>query len=142
LTGCHLTIATAQLTIVKDILPNKPLLQREHQMKRIVTVMLLGIAIFTFAFSSPALAADSVSGGKLFSANCASCHAGGKNLVQADKSLKKEALEKYGMYSAEAIIAQVTKGKNAMPAFGKRLKANEIENVAAYVLEKADNGWK
>jgi cytochrome c6 len=46
------------------------------------------------------------------------------------------------MYSAEAIIAQVTKGKGAMPAFGKKLKADQIENVAAYVLEQADKDWK
>ena len=110
-------------------------------MKRIITVMLLGIAIFTFAFSSPALA-DSVSGAKLFTANCAQCHAGGKNLVNAAKTLKKADLEKYSMYSAEAIIAQVTKGKGAMPAFGGRLKANQIEDVAAYVLEKAEEDWK
>lgn len=111
-------------------------------MKKILSLILLGITIFTFAFSSPALAADSANGAKLFSANCASCHAGGKNLVQAQKTLKKDALEKYGMYSAEAIIAQVTKGKNAMPAFQGRLKPNQIEDVAAYVLEKADNDWK
>jgi cytochrome c6 len=110
-------------------------------MKKMIKVILLGIAIFTFAFSSPAFAGDAVSGAKVFSANCASCHAGGKNLVQAAKNLKKEALEKYGLYSAEAIIAQVTNGKNAMPAFGKRLKADQIENVAAYVLSQADKDW-
>lgn len=135
-------MATSQLTIIEDIASNKRLLQREHEMKKIITMMLLGIAIFTFVFSSPALAADAVSGAKVFSANCASCHAGGKNLVQANKNLKKDALQKYGLYSAEAIIAQVTKGKNAMPAFGKRLKPNQIEDVAAYVLSQADKDWK
>jgi len=127
---------------MEDIAPNKSLLQREHGMKKILSIILLGITVFTFAFSSPALAADTANGAKLFSANCASCHAGGKNLVQAQKTLKKDALEKYGMYSAEAIIAQVTKGKNAMPAFSGRLKPNQIEDVAAYVLEKADKDWK
>ncbi|MBD2294700.1 c-type cytochrome [Anabaena sphaerica FACHB-251] len=110
-------------------------------MKKIISVLLLGITIFTFAFSSPALAADAASGAKLFSANCASCHAGGKNLVNAAKSLKKEALEKYGLYSTEGIIAQVTNGKGAMPAFKDRLKAAQIEDVAAYVLEQAEAGW-
>jgi cytochrome c6 len=110
-------------------------------MKRIVSALLLGIAIFTFAFSSPALAADAANGAKLFSANCASCHAGGKNLVNAAKSLKKDALEEYGMYSEEAIISQVTNGKAAMPAFKGRLKANEIEDVSAYVMEQAEKGW-
>ncbi|MBD2169134.1 c-type cytochrome [Calothrix membranacea FACHB-236] len=111
-------------------------------MKKFFSIVLLGIAIFTFAFSNPALAADSASGAKVFSANCASCHAGGKNLVQANKNLQKDALEKYGMYSADAIIAQVTNGKNAMPAFKGRLKPNQIEDVAAYVLESADKSWK
>jgi cytochrome c6 len=127
---------------MKDIAPISSLYQREHTMKKIISVLLLGITIFTFAFSSPALAADAASGGKIFAANCASCHAGGKNLVQANKTLKKDALEKFGMYSAEAIIAQVTKGKNAMPAFSGRLKPAQIEDVAAYVLSQADNGWQ
>lgn len=107
-------------------------------MKKIFSILLVGIAIFTFAFSNSALAADSVKGAQIFSANCAACHAGGKNLVQANKNLKKDTLEKYGMYSAEAIITQVSKGKNAMPAFLGRLKANQIEDVAAYVMEQAD----
>ncbi|NMG07667.1 cytochrome c6 PetJ [Brasilonema sp. UFV-L1] len=111
-------------------------------MKKILSVLLLGIAIFTFAFNRPALAGDAVKGAKIFSANCVSCHAGGKNLVQANKTLKKDALEKYGMYSEEAIITQVTKGKNAMPSFKGRLKPVQIEDVTAYVLEKADKGWK
>ena len=111
-------------------------------MKKIISVLLLGIAIFTFAFSSPALAADTANGAALFKDNCAQCHLGGKNLVSPAKSLKKKALEKYGMYSSEAIIAQVTKGKGAMPAFGKKLKTDQIENLAAYVLEQADKDWK
>jgi cytochrome c6 len=111
-------------------------------MKRIISVLLLGVAIFTFAFSSPALAVPTAaSGAKLFSANCAQCHAGGNNLVNKAKTLKKEALEKYGMYSEDAIITQVTKGKGAMPAFGGRLKADQIQAVADYVLAQADKGW-
>ncbi len=111
-------------------------------MKKILLVLLLCVTIFTFAFNSPALA-DATTGAKIFNANCASCHAGGKNLVQSQKNLKKEALEKYAMNSAEAIIAQVTKGKGAMPAFGGRLKPAQIEDVAAYVLDQANNKeWK
>ena len=92
-------------------------------------------------FSQPSFAVDLESGAKIFKANCAACHALGRNSVVAAKNLKKETLEKYGMYSAEAIITQVTKGKNAMPAFSKKLKADEIENVASYVLAQADAGW-
>jgi cytochrome c6 len=111
-------------------------------MKKIFVVLLLSLVIFTLNFSYPALAADLANGAKVFNANCASCHVGGKNLVQPDKSLKKSALDKYGMYSLDAIIAQVTNGKNAMPAFKGRLKPSQIEDVAAYVLERAEQDWK
>jgi len=35
--------------------------------------------------------------------------------IVANKTLRIEDLKKYGMDSKEAIIAQVTQGKNAMP---------------------------
>ncbi|MBD2213907.1 c-type cytochrome [Calothrix sp. FACHB-156] len=111
-------------------------------MKRIFTIVLLGIAIFTFAFNQPALAADIANGASVFKANCAQCHIGGKNIVNRTKTLSNNDLEKYNMYSSEAIIAQVTRGKAAMPAFGKRLKANQIEDVAAYILAQAEKDWK
>jgi cytochrome c6 len=110
-------------------------------MKRILSVLLLGVAIFTFAFNSPALAA--VTGAQIFKANCAQCHAGGKNLVNARKTLKKSDLDKYSMNSLDAIVNQVTKGKGAMPAFRGRLSADKIQSVAAYVLEEAnEKDWK
>ena len=110
-------------------------------MKKILSVVWIAIALFTFALGQPALAADTGNGAKIFSANCAACHMGGRNVIMADKTLKKEALGKYGMDSMEAIITQVTNGKNAMPSFKGRLNASQIEEVAGYVLEQADNGW-
>ncbi|MBE9170593.1 c-type cytochrome [Pleurocapsales cyanobacterium LEGE 06147] len=94
-----------------------------------------------FLFATPAWAADASKGAKIFSANCASCHAGGNNLVNATKTLKKDALEKYDMYSLEAVKNQIVNGKNAMPAFGGRLSDEQIEDVATYVLSQADKGW-
>lgn len=110
-------------------------------MKRFVSVLLVAIAMFTFAFSSPAFAGDAANGAKIFSANCASCHAGGKNLVNAQKTLQKDTLEKFGMYSVDAIVTQVTGGKNAMPAFKGRLNDAQIQDVATYVYETATKGW-
>ncbi|MGB3641870.1 MAG: c-type cytochrome [Rivularia sp. (in: cyanobacteria)] len=88
-----------------------------------------------------AMTAAHEEGAKLFKQNCAACHAGGGNLVNAQKTLKKDALEKYDMYSKEAIVYQVVNGKNAMPAFGKRLSSGQIEELAEYVLAQADKGW-
>ena len=111
-------------------------------MKRLLSIALLAFAIFTVGFGRPALAGDAVKGAKVFSSNCAACHIGGNNAVMPVKNLKKTALEKYGMNSLEAITTQVTKGKNAMPAFAGRLKPQQIEDVATYVLQQAEKDWK
>jgi cytochrome c6 len=94
-----------------------------------------------FSFSETALAGDAISGAKIFSTNCAACHLGGNNVVNAAKTLKKSDLEKYEMYSLEAIEYQVTNGKNAMPAFGGKLTEAQIEDVATYILSQAEQGW-
>ena len=108
---------------------------------KLLSIFLVFITAIVFAFPSPALAGDAASGKKIFSANCAACHAGGNNVVNATKTLKKEALEKYSMNSLDAIVNQVTNGKNAMPAFIGRLTDAQIEDVATYVLSQAENGW-
>ncbi|MCU0526847.1 MAG: c-type cytochrome [Elainella sp. Prado103] len=110
-------------------------------MKKVVAILVLSISLIAVWFSHPAEAADLAGGAKVFSANCAACHVGGGNLVNATKTLKKADLEKYEMASLEAIKTQVTNGKNAMPAFSGRLTADQIEDVAAYVLDQAGKGW-
>jgi cytochrome c6 len=110
-------------------------------MRKIVWTLLLTAAILILGFPSSALAADVANGAKVFQNNCAACHMGGKNVVMAAKTLQKDALAKYSMDSLEAIISQVTNGKNAMPAFKGKLNPQQIEDVASYVLEKADKGW-
>ncbi|MGY6528931.1 MAG: cytochrome c6 PetJ [Cyanobacterium sp.] len=111
-------------------------------MKKILSLILLLTTLISFSFTSPALAGDIAKGASIFSANCAACHMGGRNVVNAAKTLQKEDLEKYDMYSIENIAYQVTNGKAAMPAFGGKLNAEQIEDVASYVLAQADKGWK
>lgn len=110
-------------------------------MKKLFAILCLGFLLTSVLFNRPAFAADLSNGAKVFSANCAACHVGGGNLVNAAKTLKKADLEKYEMASLDAIKAQITQGKNAMPAFGGRLNADQIEDVAAYVLSQAESGW-
>ncbi len=111
-------------------------------MKKIFTFVVMLFAIATLTFNRPVLAADVVSGAKIFSANCAACHAGGGNIAAAKLTLKKEALAENGKDTPEAIITQVTNGKNAMPSFKGRLQPEQIEDVAAYVLAQAAKDWK
>lgn len=100
--------------------------------------ILLAVVLFSLAIVPSATAADLANGEKVFHAVCAACHLGGKNVVKASKGLKKSDLEKYDMYSAEAVRLQVNYGKAAMPAFRGRLTDRQIEDVAAYVIDRAD----
>ncbi|MBU7585453.1 MAG: c-type cytochrome [Nostoc sp. TH1S01] len=108
-------------------------------------ILFLAIALFQLIFTSPVLAAETSNGAKIFSANCSSCHIGGGNILVAEKTLNKEALSKYladyNTDSLQAIIHQVQNGKNAMPPFKNKLKSEEILDVAAYVFQKAEQGW-
>lgn len=111
-------------------------------MKKILLSFWLAIAILTVSPISPVMAADTVNGGKIFSANCAACHLGGNNVIIPNKSLKKAALDKYNINSLEAIVSQVTNGKSAMPSFKGRLDRQQIEDVASYVLEQSEKNWQ
>ena len=103
--------------------------------KSATAVIAAGVAV------APAFAADIDNGAAVFAGNCAACHAGGNNVIQNEKTLRKEALDQYlaGGLKEASIVTQVTNGKNAMPAFGGRLDAEEIEDVAAYVYDQATN---
>ena len=100
--------------------------------------------ISLFIVSSFPLANSSVleKGEIIFKNNCIVCHAGGNNLIIPEKNLKKETLEANGMNTKSAISYQVLNGKNGMPAFGGRLKENEIEAVAIYLLEQSAKNFK
>mmetsp|Transcript_16695 Transcript_16695/g.23202 ORF Transcript_16695/g.23202 Transcript_16695/m.23202 type:complete len:133 (-) Transcript_16695:202-600(-) len=97
----------------------------------------------SFLVSGAAFAGDVGNGEQVFNANCAACHAGGQNVIMPEKTLEKEALTKYlaGGMNEGAVVTQVTNGKNAMPAFGGRLDAAEIADVATYVITTSEKGW-
>jgi cytochrome c6 len=107
-----------------------------------IFLTLLGGVILGLNFAVTAQASDADAGKKVFTENCVHCHGNGLNAISPEKTLKKPALEKNGMYSEKAIINQVTNGKSPMPAFGGQLSASDIENVAAYVLKQANADWK
>ena len=108
---------------------------------RVLSTLLIFLSAVMFTFINPAIAGDAASGAKIFSANCAACHAGGRNVINGAKTLQKDALDKYEMNSIEAITYQVLNGKNAMPAFKGRLTDAQIDDVATYVLSQAEQGW-
>lgn len=108
-------------------------------MKRVIFVLVLAIAI---TYSPSVLAADTANGAKIFQAQCAGCHPNGGNIIRRGKNLKLRALHRNKVDSIEAITDLVTNGKNNMSAYRDRLTPTEIENVSAYVLERAKNNWR
>lgn len=74
---------------------------------------LLALAIFcTDAYRAHA-AGPAPNGEKIFTANCASCHAGGGNIVDPTKHLKGSAK----LASKDTLKALLLKPVGAMPAF-------------------------
>ena len=80
--------------------------------------------------------------GILFKNNCSVCHLGGNNIIIPEKNLKHKTLEANGMNSESAINYQIINGKNGMPAFGGRLKEEEVKKITSYVLEQAATNFE
>ena len=111
-------------------------------MQKILAALIIALTLLVLFPANPAWAADTANGAKVFAANCAACHPGGGNIIRGWKNLKQRALSRNKMNSTEAIASMVQNGKYAMPAYKDRLSAQQIEDVAAYVLEQAENNWK
>jgi cytochrome c6 len=104
----------------------------------LTVLILIGL---TLGFVPAAIAAEVPHGAEIFELHCAGCHLNGGNIVRRGKTLKQKALEKNGVASLEAIAELVTQGKNNMSAYRDRLTPEEIQQVAAYVLERAEQNW-
>jgi cytochrome c6 len=110
--------------------------------KTTIKLALLIFTLLTISFNQPAFAADTANGAKIFDVHCAGCHLNGSNIVRRGKNLKLKALKKYSMDSTEAIASIVANGKNNMSAYKDRLSEQQIQDVAAYVLQQAEKGWR
>jgi mono/diheme cytochrome c family protein len=87
-----------------------------------------------------------VSGAKVFAEHCTTCHEGGNNTIEKEKTLKLPALKANGFKGPADIKQRVREGKGIMPAFAEepdpKLKPEEIDAVANYVWGRAQKGWK
>ncbi len=110
--------------------------------KIVLSIFLTLIIVLNTTLIPTALAADITNGAKIFNANCAGCHLNGSNIIRRGKNLKMRALKKYHMDSVDAITSIVTNGKNNMSAYKERLTEQEIQDVAAYVLQQAQQNWR
>jgi len=93
------------------------------------------------AMATPATSGAAASAPALFEANCAGCHVGGGNIVRRRKTLKQRALQRNGVDSVAEIADLITHGKGAMSAYGDRLTTAEIDQLAEYVWQQAQDNW-
>lgn len=107
------------------------------RMLRIIVIALTAL----FLFATPVWAAEPNSE-KLFEVQCAGCHVNGGNIVRRGKTLKLKALEKNGYSTTDAIANIITNGKGNMSAYKDRLSESEIQALAQYVLDRANQNWK
>lgn len=97
-----------------------------------------------FLFPSLADASGDVTrGGQVFEANCASCHAGGINVIKEKRTLKKDALDQFiGGYNEETIQAFLRESSRHQNqayfrAPGGKLSQADFDDAASYVSQTA-----
>jgi cytochrome c6 len=110
-------------------------------MTKIKNFLIFFLFLFNFFKIELCWCVNIETGKKLFNENCIACHNKGTNVIIPEKNLQKEILERNGMYNMDSIMYQVLNGKNGMPAFGGRLKENEIEEIANYVILAAQKNF-
>lgn len=95
-----------------------------------------GIFISLATLALPVSVRAQSDGEKLFSARCTLCHAAdGSGSSPTGKALKAKDLksEEVQKASDEDLTTIITNGKGKMPAFGKKLKPEEIQALVVYV---------
>ncbi len=95
-----------------------------------------GVAVVAGLLIFPVVSRAGDGGEALFKGKCAGCHgADGKGETAMGKTLKLRDLASADVQkqSDADLNGVITKGKNKMPAFEAKLKAEEITQLVAYI---------
>ena len=105
-------------------------------MKKTV-VLAIVLAVSTAAYAKdPAPKAAGPSGEASFKKHCTACHAGGGNIIRAEKSLHRKSLEANGIKTAADIVRLMRNPGPGMPKFDEKTVPDaEAKAVAEYVLK-------
>mgnify|MGYP001399891278 CR=1 FL=1 len=112
-------------------------MRRLHPSRFLLALALLVLPVVAAACGGgddePAASGGEVSGQAIYEANCARCHGpdgeGGVGFPLGDGAVADSL-------TLEEQIEVITEGRNAMPAWGDQLSAEEIEAVALYTREE------
>jgi mono/diheme cytochrome c family protein len=100
----------------------------------------LTLAALVLGLILPAVAQAQDDSAKTFKTNCVLCHsANGSGDTAAGKALKAKDLRspEVQKQSDAALTELITKGKGKMPAFGAKIKPDEITKLVAYLRDLA-----
>jgi cytochrome c6 len=108
-------------------------------MRRIyLPIATAGIAIFVAALAVPSRLRAEGDAAKIYKTNCVLCHAAnGSGDSASGKALKAKDLRSPEVQakSDQELAEVITKGRGKMPAFGKKLSADAIKSLVAYIRE-------
>jgi len=108
-----------------------------NQMKRKITIAGVAAASMTAVvlLNSPADAASKM-GETEFKEHCAACHAGGGNIIKADKTLSRKDREAHGIKTAKDIVRVMRKPGEGMTTFDKKtISDKEAMAIAKYIIK-------
>jgi cytochrome c6 len=129
----------------------RPLAKEVHQTGRLsadaAAAVMTAATIMAIAVLLPtesAVAAGEIGRGQqLFNDNCAGCHLGGANFVSADRTLRKEALVKYGIgvepSSIRSFVTSNARHKNLVffRVEGGKLNPQQWDDVTTFIADQA-----
>jgi len=107
----------------------------------LIAVLLFGVGLLTAPGSAGAEGMSPASGTALFEQHCAGCHPQGGNIIRRGKSLKARALRRYHLLDESALAEVITQGRGIMSGYGTRLSTADIQTLARYVQQQAEQGW-
>jgi cytochrome c6 len=103
-------------------------------MKRIAASLTPALALAILLLALPTLTPAQAD--KTYKANCALCHGpDGSGSTPSGKALKAQDLRSDAVLkkSDADLTASITAGKGKMPAFGKKLKPEDIQQLVAFI---------
>ena len=103
-------------------------------MTKVFIVSLVALSLFFSA--GPARPADDSLGEQAFAKHCAVCHPGGKNIINAAKTLQKESLLANGIRGTADIVRNMRNPGPGMTKFDEKTIPDETARaIAEYILK-------
>lgn len=108
-----------------------------NDMKGIISMVCLSVITVSGAWSVNSEASTyRIKGENEFKEHCASCHADGSNIIQADKTLFRKDREKHGVKSVADIVSLMRKPGEGMTTFDKKTVSDKkAKAIADYIIK-------